>query len=118
VLISAVFVSVLNSSMVNVAVPLIREDFGASEAQVGWVITGYLLLYAIGIPLYGRASDLFSLRHAFALGLVVFGLGSLICVVAPSLPLLVLGRIVQAAGWAERSSNSQGGTRSSTGRCF
>ena len=100
VLTSAVFVSVLNSSMVNVAVPLIREDFGASEAQVGWVITGFLLLYAIGIPLYGRASDLFSLRRAFARGLVVFGLGSLICVVAPSLPLLVLGRIVQAAGGA------------------
>ena len=100
VLTSAVFVSVLNSSMVNVAVPLIRQDFGASEAQVGWVITGFLLLYAIGIPLYGRAADVFSLRRAFALGLVVFGLGSLICIVAPSLPLLVFGRIVQAAGGA------------------
>src|SRR5215218_7537828 len=78
---AAVFVSVLNSSMVNVAIPLIREDFGASEAQVGWVITGFLLLYAIGIPLYGRAADIFSLRRAFALGLVVFALGSLICIV-------------------------------------
>src|SRR5215207_3201230 len=97
---SAVFVSVLNSSMVNVAIPLIREDFGASEAQVGWVITGFLLLYAIGIPLYGRAADIFSLRRAFALGLVVFALGSLICIVAPSLPLLVFGRIVQATGGA------------------
>jgi DHA2 family metal-tetracycline-proton antiporter-like MFS transporter len=100
VLTSAVFVSVLNSSMVNVAVPLIRKDFGASEAQVGWVITGFLLVYAIGIPLYGRASDVFSLRRAFALGLVVFAFGSLICIVAPSLPLLVFGRIVQAAGGA------------------
>jgi DHA2 family metal-tetracycline-proton antiporter-like MFS transporter len=100
VLTSAVFVSVLNSSMVNVAIPLIREDFGASEAQVGWVITGFLLLYAIGIPLYGRAADLFSLRRAFTLGLAVFALGSLICIVAPSLSLLVLGRIVQAAGGA------------------
>ena len=100
VLTSAVFVSVLNSSMVNVSVPVIRRDFGVSEAQVSWVITGFLLLYAIGIPLYGRASDVFSLRHAFALGLVVFALGSLICIVAPSLPLLVFGRIVQAAGGA------------------
>ena len=56
VLISAVFVSVLNSSMVNVVVPSIGEEFGASEGQVGWVITGYLLVYAIGIPLYGRIS--------------------------------------------------------------
>ena len=100
VLTSAVFVSVLNSSMVNVAVPLIRRDFGASEAQVGWVITGFLLVYAIGIPLYGRASDIFSLRRAFALGLVVFALGSLICIAAPSLAVLVFGRIVQAAGGA------------------
>jgi DHA2 family metal-tetracycline-proton antiporter-like MFS transporter/DHA2 family florfenicol/chloramphenicol resistance protein-like MFS transporter len=100
VLTSAVFVSVLNSSMVNVSVPVIRRDFGVSEAQVSWVITGFLLLYAIGIPLYGRASDVFSLRRAFALGLVVFALGSLICIVAPSLPLLVFGRIVQATGGA------------------
>ncbi|HEV3476283.1 MAG TPA: MFS transporter, partial [Rubrobacteraceae bacterium] len=100
VLTSAVFVSVLNSSMVNVAIPLIREDFEASEAQVGWVITGFLLTYAIGIPLYGRAADIFSLRRAFALGLVVFAVGSLICIVAPSLPPLVFGRIVQAAGGA------------------
>jgi DHA2 family metal-tetracycline-proton antiporter-like MFS transporter len=100
VLTSAVFISVLNSSMVNVAIPLIRQDFGASEAQVGWVITGYLLLYAVGIPLYGRASDIFSLRRAFVLGLAVFAAGSLVCIVAPSLPVLVLGRVVQAMGGA------------------
>ena len=97
---SAVFISVLNSSMVNVAIPLIREDFGASEAQVSWVITGYLLLYAVGIPLYGRASDIFSLRRAFVLGLAVFAAGSLVCILAPSLPVLVLGRVVQAMGGA------------------
>jgi DHA2 family metal-tetracycline-proton antiporter-like MFS transporter len=100
VLTSAVFISVLNSSMVNVAIPLIREDFGASEAQVSWVITGYLLLYAVGIPLYGRASDIFSLRRAFVLGLAVFAAGSLVCILAPSLPVLVLGRVVQAMGGA------------------
>ena len=100
VLTSAVFISVLNSSMVNVAIPLIRQDFGASEAQVGWVITGYLLLYAVGIPLYGRASDIFSLRRTFVLGLAVFAAGSLVCIVAPSLPVLVLGRVVQAMGGA------------------
>src|SRR3712207_9404883 len=70
VLISAVFISVLNSSMVNVSVPSIQEEFGASEGQVGWVITGYLLIYAVGIPLYGRVSDLFSLKKTFVLGLL------------------------------------------------
>src|SRR5919199_1339457 len=100
ILISAVFVSVLNQSMVNVAVPNIQDQFRASEGQVGWVITGYLLVYAVGIPLYGRVSDIFSLRWTFVLGLLTFAVGSLFCALAPSLLLLVLGRIVQAAGGA------------------
>src|SRR5215204_6238853 len=100
ILISAVFVAVLNTSMVNVGVPSIQEEFGASEGQVGWVITGYLLVYAVGIPLYGRVSDLFSLRWTFSLGLLVFAAGSLFCALAPNLLFLVLGRVVQAAGGA------------------
>ena len=100
ILISAVFVAVLNTSMVNVVVPSIQEEFGASEGQVGWVITGYLLVYAVGIPLYGRVSDLFSLKWTFSLGLLVFAAGSLFCALAPNLLLLVLGRVVQAAGGA------------------
>jgi MFS transporter, DHA2 family, metal-tetracycline-proton antiporter len=100
VLISAVFVSVLNSSMVNVVVPVIGRDYGVSEAQVGWVITGFLLTFAIGIPLYGRAADVFSIRRAFMVGLVAFAAGSLICASAPSLGALVFGRIVQGAGGA------------------
>ncbi|MDP8952581.1 MAG: MFS transporter [Actinomycetota bacterium] len=100
VLISAVFVAVLNTSMVNVVVPVIGEEFGASEGQVGWVITGYLLVYAVGIPLYGRVSDLFSLRTTFTLGLLTFAIGSLACALAPNLLFLVFGRVVQAAGGA------------------
>jgi DHA2 family metal-tetracycline-proton antiporter-like MFS transporter len=100
ILISAVFVAVLNTSMVNVVVPVIGEEFGASEAQVGWVITGYLLVYAVGIPLYGRVSDLFSLRTTFTLGLLTFAVGSLACALAPNLLFLVFGRVVQAAGGA------------------
>lgn len=100
VITSAVFVSVLNSSMVNVVVPVIARDFRASEAQIGWVITGFLLSYAVAIPLYGRISDAFSLRKVFAVGLWVFAAGSFVCALAPSLPVLVLGRVLQAAGGA------------------
>jgi DHA2 family metal-tetracycline-proton antiporter-like MFS transporter len=91
---------VLNSSMVNVVVPVIGRDYGVTEAQVGWVITGFLLTFAIGIPLYGRAADVFSIRRAFMVGLVAFAAGSLICASAPSLGMLVFGRIVQGAGGA------------------
>ncbi|HKH77990.1 MAG TPA: MFS transporter [Rubrobacteraceae bacterium] len=100
VLISAVFVSVLNSSMVNVVVPIIGGTYGVTEAQVGWVITGYLLTYAVGIPLYGRVADVFSIRRAFTVGLLAFAAGSLLCASAPSLGMLVFGRIMQGAGGA------------------
>src|SRR3712207_3247072 len=98
VLVASVFVTVLTAFMVNVVLPPIRGDFAVSEAQVGWVVTGFMLAMAVGIPLYGRVSDFYSMRLLFSLALVVFAAGSLICALAPNLPALVFGRIVQAAG--------------------
>ena len=96
----AVFITVLTATMINVLIPLMRAEFGASAAQIGWVITGYALAYAVGIPLYGRISDLFGVRRVFTLGLLGFALGGLICALAPNLAVLVLGRIVQGIGGA------------------
>ena len=84
---SAVGVIVMNGSMTNVALPTIGEQFGASEGQAGWVITGYLLVFAVGVPLYGRLADVHSLKRIFAVGLVGFAVGSLVCALAPSLPV-------------------------------
>ncbi|HKH10842.1 MAG TPA: MFS transporter [Rubrobacter sp.] len=98
VVVTAILISVLNQTFVNVVVPDIRQDYGATQGQAGWVITGYLLVFAVGIPLYGRVADLYSLRGTFALGLFLLAGGSLACALAPSLPLLVAGRILQAAG--------------------
>jgi len=97
---SAVFISVLTATMINVLIPLIRAQFGASAAQVGWVVTGYALAYAIGVPLYGRISDFFGVRRVFSVGLLGFAAGGLVCAFAPSLTVLVLGRIVQGIGGA------------------
>ncbi len=97
---SAVFVSVLTATMLNVTIPLIRAEFGASAAGVGWVITGYSLAYAVGVPLYGRISDFFGVRGVFSVGLAGFAVGGAICAVAPSLAWLVLGRVVQGIGGA------------------
>jgi DHA2 family metal-tetracycline-proton antiporter-like MFS transporter len=96
----AVFTTVLTATMINVLIPLMRAEFGASAAQIGWVITGYALTYAIGVPLYGRISDFFGVRRVFSVGLLGFALGGLICALAPSLTVLVLGRIVQGIGGA------------------
>jgi deazaflavin-dependent oxidoreductase (nitroreductase family) len=97
---SAVFVSVLTATMINVLVPLIGARFGASAAEVGWVVTGYSLAYAVGVPLYGRISDFFGVRGVFSVGLAGFAVGGLICALAPSLTILVFGRVVQGIGGA------------------
>jgi MFS family permease len=96
--VTAILISVLNQTFVNVVVPDIQDAYGATQGQVGWVITGYLLVFAVGIPLYGRIADLYSLRRTFAVGLAFLAAGSIACALAPSLPLLVAGRVLQAVG--------------------
>jgi len=97
---SAVFISVLTATMINVLIPLIRVQFEASAAQVGWVVTGYSLAYAVGVPLYGRISDFFGVRGVFSVGLAGFAAGGLVCALSPNLTVLVFGRIVQGIGGA------------------
>jgi DHA2 family metal-tetracycline-proton antiporter-like MFS transporter/DHA2 family florfenicol/chloramphenicol resistance protein-like MFS transporter len=97
---SAVFVTTLTGSMVNVVIPVMRAEFAASAAQVGWIVTAYALAYAIGVPLYGRVSDLFGVRQVFSLGLVGFAAGGIICALAPNLVILIIGRFLQGAGGA------------------
>jgi MFS transporter, DHA2 family, metal-tetracycline-proton antiporter len=93
VLFSAVLVAITAGDMVVAVLPLVAEEFGASEALVGWVLTGYLLILSVGIPLYGRISDFFSLRRVFSVALLLFAAGRLMCALAPSLPVLVLGAL-------------------------
>lgn len=96
----AVFVSVLNNTMVIVAIPLMSQDLNIPGGQTGWIVTGYSLVFAVGIPIYGRISDFYNLRQTFSLALVVFAAGSLICALAPGFAVLIIGRALQAAGSA------------------
>nr|BFF25141.1 hypothetical protein GCM10025732_31060 [Glycomyces mayteni] len=100
VLMPAMLVTVIASDMVNLMLPAIGAQFGASEAELAWVVTGFLLMFAIGIPFYGRISDRVSLRRLFAFALLVYAAGSLLCALAPNLPLLVAGRAITGAGAA------------------
>lgn len=99
-LVIAVMNSVLTGSMVNVLLSDIRLDFDVSIARLSWVITAYSLMYAVGIPLFGRASDFIGARTLFSAGVLAFAAGSLISALAPSFPLLVIGRLIQGAGGA------------------
>ncbi|MBE1443560.1 MFS transporter [Paenibacillus sp. OAS669] len=98
VLILSSLLAAITVDMVNPVLGLIGDSLHAAKAQVSWVVSGITLLLAIGIPLYGRMSDFFELRKLFAFAASVLALGSLICALAPSLPLLVFGRMVQGAG--------------------
>lgn len=100
VLVPSILVAVIASDMVNLMLPSIGADFGASEAELAWVVTGFLLMFAIGIPFYGRITDRVSLRLLFGFALLTYAAGSLICALAPNLPVLVLGRIVTGTGAA------------------
>ncbi|WP_372007326.1 MFS transporter [Paenibacillus chitinolyticus] len=100
VLVFSLFTACMTADMVNPVLPLIGKDFAASDAQAGWVVTGVMLVIAIGVPIYGRISDYFSLRRLYPLALLIFAAGSLVCAAAPTLLVLVLGRMLQGAGSA------------------
>ena len=97
---AAAFVSVLNTSMMNVGVPAIIDEFSISNSAAGWVITGYAIVFAIGTAVCGKALDVFPIHRLFAFAISVFLAGSLLCYWSPSFFVLVAGRAVQAAGAA------------------
>ena len=99
VLVSAAIVcSVLSGTMTNIALPLIGRDFNVEPARLGWLVTGYLLVFGISTPFYGRLADRFGARRLFVAGLCVFAAGSLLCALAPGYVSLLAGRVVQAVG--------------------
>lgn len=100
VLLPAMLATVVASDMVNLMLPSIGAEFRASEAELAWVVTGFLLMFSVGIPFYGRVADRASLRRLFCFALVTYAVGSLVCALAPSLLVLVLGRMVMGVGAA------------------
>lgn len=94
----AVLVAAVTVDMVNPVLHLIGEQWGATKAQVSWVVSGVALVLAIGVPLYGRISDFFELKKLFAFAVSILSVGSLICALAPNLLSLVVGRMIQGAG--------------------
>ena len=92
--------SFLDSTVVNVALPTLQKDFSAELSSVAWVVDAYVLTLTAFILLGGSFGDIFGRRHALRAGLVVFTTGSLLCGIAPTLPLLDLARAVQGIGGA------------------
>jgi len=94
----AAFVEVLDTSVANVALPYIAGGLGASFDDSTWVLTSYLAANAIILPISGWLAQIIGRKRYFMLSLSVFTLSSLLCGLAPSLPLLLFFRAVQGVG--------------------
>jgi EmrB/QacA subfamily drug resistance transporter len=99
----------LDVSVANALMPAIGSDFvGSDRAALSWVITGYAIVFAAALVPAGRVADRAGRRRAYLGGLAVFAAGSLVCGIAPSLGVLLLGRAVQGLGAAAASPASLG----------
>jgi EmrB/QacA subfamily drug resistance transporter len=90
----------LDGTVVNVALPAIQADLGGSLASQQWVVEGYLLTLGSLLLVGGSLDDLFERRTVFAVGVVAFGVTSLICAVAPSVGVLIGARMLQGVAGA------------------
>ncbi|MEC0245855.1 MFS transporter [Paenibacillus chitinolyticus] len=98
ILVFTLIISVMNATMFNVVLPTISKQFQLSPSQVSWIITSYMIVYAIGSVTYGKLTDRYSLKNLLTFGLLLFAIGSVVGLVAIQYWMVIVGRIVQAAG--------------------
>jgi EmrB/QacA subfamily drug resistance transporter len=92
------FMDILDTTIVNVALPVLGEEFNAGTAQLEWVITGYLLSLAIWIPASGWIGDRFGTKRTFLFATAMFVIGSALCAAAWSIESLAFFRVLQGVG--------------------
>ncbi|QJD88414.1 MFS transporter [Cohnella herbarum] len=100
VLVFALIFSVMNGTMFNVALPTIGSEFDLVPSQVSWVMTSYMVVYAIGSVVFGKLADRYRLKDLLTFGLILFAIGSVVGMLASEYWMIVAGRILQAAGAA------------------
>ena len=100
------FMGQVDSSITQLLLPLLEAQFDASLSTVSWVAVAYLLTMAAFLPIFGRLADMMGRKLLYTGGFLLFVLGSGLCGLAPSLPVLIGFRVLQAIGAALLSSNS------------
>jgi MFS transporter, DHA2 family, multidrug resistance protein len=96
----AIAMSVLVTSIANIALPTIAHDMGVTPAESIWVVNAYQLAVTVTLLPFASMGDIYGHRRVYIWGLVVYTAASLVCALAPSLPVLVLGRVLQGFGGA------------------
>lgn len=100
VMVAATFVMILNETIVSIALPHLAVAMSVSTTTVQWLISGFLVTMAVVIPITGFLLERFTPRSIFLVAVGSFIAGSLLCATAVSFPILLTGRVVQAAGTA------------------
>jgi EmrB/QacA subfamily drug resistance transporter len=90
----------IEGSVVNLALPAMQSDLGATSTQLQWVMNAYLLVLGSFMLIGGSLADRYGLRRIFILGTVIFGVAALACAFAPSLNVLIGARLLQGLGGA------------------
>jgi EmrB/QacA subfamily drug resistance transporter len=104
VLCAGMLMIILDSTIVNVALPSIQADLGFSQSALAWVVNAYLIAFGGLLLLAGRLGDLIGRRRIFLAGLALFTLASLACGLAPSKETLIAARFIQGIGGAMTSA--------------
>ncbi|WP_430782620.1 DHA2 family efflux MFS transporter permease subunit [Actinoplanes sp. G11-F43] len=98
VVVLGAIMSILDVTVVSVAIPTFQSEFGATYAEVAWTMTGYTLALATVIPLTGWAADRFGTKRLYMTALLLFTIGSVLCATADTIGQLVLYRVLQGLG--------------------
>ncbi|MGH3652333.1 MDR family MFS transporter [Glutamicibacter sp.] len=100
VLIVSSFVVILNETIMNVALPVLMDEFNVTADAIQWLSTIFMLTMAVVIPMTGFLLQRMSIRNVFVLAMGLFTLGTLLAALAPGLSVLLVARVIQASGTA------------------
>ncbi|MCU9613147.1 DHA2 family efflux MFS transporter permease subunit [Caldibacillus lycopersici] len=98
IMIIGAFLTTFNQTIMTVALPTLMEEFKIEPSTAQWLTTGYMLVNGILIPITGFLMKRFTTRQLFQSSMVIFLIGSIVAAIAPSFPVLLTGRLIQAAG--------------------
>jgi len=99
-ILTGTFLVPVNSTMITIGISDIMDSFQVNLANVSWIVTVYLIIMTVTQPIAGKLGDMYGNRKMFLFGLLLFLGASLTCIYAPNLPVLIIGRAIQAVGGA------------------
>ncbi|MEU3724756.1 MFS transporter [Streptomyces sp. NPDC031705] len=97
IVMTASFMDLVDVTIVNIAIPSMRQNFGASTSAIQWITAGYALAFAAGLITGGRLGDIYGRKRLFLVGVAGFTVASLLCGIAPDPGMLVASRLLQGA---------------------